>query len=258
MSQLTKCPHCEKDTPLNGAHCLHCGESLNSYPSDKQSGQSQKLSPLAITLIIIVALGGFLLLTSGLESSLPRSTSGDGSPRFATFEPQSITGTGDSVVNVEIQRVALIRIRGNDGSDHFAVWALDQNNEQVDLLVNTTDPYKGARLLNVGHTAHRLEIEARGSWDVDIVPLSEAPSMTIPGEYEGVGDTILLLDGDSPDTMFIKNNGSNSNFIVISRSETDGDLLINEIAPYEGTVVVSRDTVVLDIKAEGAWVIAAD
>jgi len=46
-----------------------------------------------------------------------------------------------------------------------------------------------------------------------------------------------------------------SNFVVWGSSSSGRDLLINEIGPYPSVIILPRDTLILEISAEGDWVI---
>ncbi len=70
--------------------------------------------------------------------------------------------------------------------------------------------------------------------------------------FEGTGDDVVYLDGDTPDLLKIDASKADSNFVIWGFGNTR-DLLVNEIAPYDGVVIVSSDTSVLVIEAEGAW-----
>src|SRR4029453_5264049 len=80
-------------------------------------------------------------------------------PAIGSF-PYTIAGTGDSVVDVSAYAddVALLEISGNASSRFFAIQAYDANNNYVELIVNTTEPYSGVRPLNFTKPTVLLEI----------------------------------------------------------------------------------------------------
>jgi len=73
--------------------------------------------------------------------------------------PIIFTGSGDNVIEIDKGvGPAIIHINGNATSRHFAVQNVDNSNQTIDLLVNTTDPYDGYRPLDFrssDHTASR-------------------------------------------------------------------------------------------------------
>lgn len=176
-------------------------------------------------------------------------------PPTTTPEPIIFTGTGDSIVDfVNPFQLAIVHITGNGQSHHFAVKNYNSNGETIDLLVNTTDPYDGIRPLdfrNDEHTA-RFEVNATGEWKIEVLPISSARVMAVPGIIEGQGDEVILLKGAKPDLAKIKGNSESRHFAVHAYGNFS-DLLVNTTDPYDGTVIVNEDVVVLEITATGIW-----
>lgn len=169
---------------------------------------------------------------------------------YGTFEPVTVTGTGDGVVPVPAA-VGVVTA-SHDGSRNFAITALNVNNESTgDLLVNTIGPYSGTTAfgLSAFTDATNLQVTADGNWSITIVPIAAAPPMTLPAT--GAGDAVLLYDG-GPATWAITHDGS-SNIAVIAHGGLFPDLLVNEIGPYSGTVPVSAGPSVVILKADGGW-----
>ncbi len=77
----------------------------------------------------------------------------------------------------------------------------------------------------------------------------------MPGEYEGTGDTVLILHGGKPDIAHIAGNKEGRHFHVWAYGTEDIDLLVNTSDPYVGTVLMPPSTVILEIGAEGEWLI---
>lgn len=174
-----------------------------------------------------------------------------------TPEPVVLTGTGDSVIDfINPFEMGVIHITGNASGRFFAVKAYTDDG-QYDLLVNTGDPYDGFRPLDFGrkHTT-RFEVMATGDWKIELLPITSAHLMVIPGEISGKGDdVILLLRGNfTPDLAKITGNASSRFFAVKSYGQST-DLLVNTGDPYEGTVVLSSDVIVLEVMASDSWTI---
>jgi hypothetical protein len=175
-----------------------------------------------------------------------------------TPEPIVLEGAGDSVVSVEKWGgPAIAYIRGNQAGGHFAVTSLDINNEVLDLLVNTVDPYEGARPIDFeGEQTTRFEVQASGDWRIEIRPVSMGHALVVPGSAEGSGDEVLVLLAleVTPDTAIIQGNEAGSHFAVIGYGDQGWpDLLVNTVDPYAGTVAVEGGTTVLAIQAVGGW-----
>lgn len=172
-----------------------------------------------------------------------------------TLAPIILQGTGDSVVDVQKPDIAMVARIVYNGGSNFAVWNVDANGNDIDLLVNTIGAYQGVvpiDFLQSEYTA-RFKITASGAWQIELLSLASARRETIPGTFQGTGDDVIYLDGATPDLLTANATGS-SNFIVWEYG-TARDLLINEIAPYTGTVAMSRNTVLIVVNATGPWAI---
>jgi hypothetical protein len=147
----------------------------------------------------------------------------------------------------------LVYVRGNAESRHFAVESFDASGQQLDLLVNTTDPYEGVVPLDFrsGEQTTRLQVTASGEWYIEIRPLSSARRVSIPGTISGNGDDVFIIDGD-PDVAHIRGNAAGRHFAVLGYGSRSS-LLVNTTEPYDGRVILAADTVVIEVNAEGGW-----
>ena len=183
-------------------------------------------------------------------------------------EPVTLTGTGDSVVDVGDWECVpgLVHIVGNAGSDHFAVKNFDVDGEKLELLVNTTDPYDGVRPLDWmdDECTTRFQVKGGGDWSITLLPL--APILEVkrhwiglPGTYKGEGDDVIILTGATnvPDLANISGNEGKYHFAVLAWTAKRGSdqLLINTVDPYEGTVILDPTTFAIEVRAVGAWTV---
>jgi hypothetical protein len=76
--------------------------------------------------------------------------------------PGTREGEGDDVIFLR-GKPSTATISGNEGARYFAVVAWG---DWADLVVNTTDPYKGTVMLDKSTVA--LEIKATGAWSVEV------------------------------------------------------------------------------------------
>lgn len=175
-----------------------------------------------------------------------------------TQAPIVLTGSGDQIVDVDLPDgfVGLVHIIGNAGGRFFAVSNLDANNDQIDLLVNTGDPYDGLRPLDFRDDERtvRFQVQAVGEWTIEILPLSSIKFVEVPGSISGKGDFVFALTGKDPDTAKIVGNAEGRYFAVLGYSGSV-DLLVNTGDPYDGTVLLDGDTVIIEIQAVGEWTI---
>ncbi len=175
-------------------------------------------------------------------------------------EPLVISGTGDSVVDIDWpDRIGLMRVKGNASGRYFGIVPYDENGNRISSIVNTADPYEGLRPFNFdGDNATRLEISASGEWSIEIIPISEANKILLPGTYTGRGDDVIILTGGIPDLAIITGNAESRYFGVIPYTENGNRLssIVNTADPYEGTVIIPRDAIFLEIISEGDWVVS--
>lgn len=171
-------------------------------------------------------------------------------------EPIILTGTGDSVVDVEKWSGPGIARIAHQGGGNFAVINHGTNGERIDLLVNVIGNYQGTLPLDFLDSEHtgRFEITAGGSWEIQVLPLASVRTEPIPGIIQGVGDDVIALDGPGlPDLLKADASGGSGNFAIWTYGLDGRDLVVNEIAPYSGTVLIDSGTYVLVISATGPW-----
>lgn len=177
-------------------------------------------------------------------------------------EVQTYSGTGDSVVDVETHvGPAIVHVVGNASGRYFAVENYGPNNTKMDLLVNTTAPYDGYHPLDWrdDEETTRFSVEAVGQWTIEIIPFAPIPEVgehviEVPGTYEGKGDDVIILAGETPDLAKISGNNGDRYFSV--EGYTDGyDLLVNTTEPYDGIVLLNPDTWAFEVTASGPWTI---
>lgn len=165
--------------------------------------------------------------------------------------PVVLSGVGDNVVDLDWPYgVAIVEIIGNPSSRHFAVTSYTKDNEYIDLLVNTTEPYYGIRMIDLleEDTVARFEINATGEWQITIKSFLEVKRIDVPGEYSSIGDDVFIVTGDGCNTARIKGNASSSHFAVIAYSYSEGrSLLVNTTDPYVGTVLCPDETLIFEI-----------
>ena len=177
-----------------------------------------------------------------------------------TPTPIVITGNGDSLVDIEKgDEPAVVHIIGNSSSRHFSVVNYDAGGDQIDLLVNTTDPYEGIRPLDFRTDEHTagFEVTAVGEWTIEVLTLSSIKRLSVPGTIEGIGDDVVALIGGTPDRATISGNTASRHFGVFGYG-SGIDLLVNTTDPYEGTVRLDSDTLIIEVQAVGEWSVTTE
>lgn len=143
------------------------------------------------------------------------------------------------------------------GARNFAVTSYGADGERIDLLVNVIGAYDGkvpVDWLDDEHTT-RLEIESSGDWTITLLPLARIRVEEIPGRITGTGDDVIFLRGGNIDLVTIDASKAKSNFAIWTWGDTGRDLLVNEIAPYTGTSIAESGMYILQMQAEGPWVL---
>jgi hypothetical protein len=183
------------------------------------------------------------------ETPLPTATS--------TPPPQPIvlTGSGDSVVDVKKWNGPAILKATHTGGGNFIVLNYASSGDKIDLLINTIGNYAGTLPLDFldSQRTARLEITAGGQWELTIFPIQNARRETVPSSIQGTGDDVVVLTDAAPDLLKINATQAEGNFILMTYGTKGRDLLVNEIAPYSGTVMTKPGTYLLVITATGPW-----
>jgi hypothetical protein len=164
------------------------------------------------------------------------------------------SGSGDSVIPVAkpdgADSLAAATITAT-GSSNFAVWSIDSNAQQIDLLVNTIGNYSGTVLMDehAGGQTASLQITADGAWTVTIHSLKALREFT-GNAATGSGDDVIVYRG-AAGAADITNTGS-SNFAVWTYGD-DSDLVVNEIGNYTGTDLWQAGPSVVQVTSDGNW-----
>jgi hypothetical protein len=193
-------------------------------------------------------------------ASLPTATEAPTQPPLPTEtftpEPQPIkfTGTGSKVIDINKWPGVALAQASYDGGDNFIVEQFDASNNNIGILFNGLYNYHGTKLLDEreGESTSRLQVKTTGAWTIEILPLTSAPVINAPGTLDGQDDAVLLVTG-TPDLLKYK-VGGDSNFIVYAMDKTGANhIAVNEIAPIEGSSILSPQTILLVVNGTGKW-----
>jgi hypothetical protein len=192
-------------------------------------------------------------------TSTPTKTPLPSKTPTATANPFLYEGRGDQVVDItkpDPSGPGIMKI-SYSGGGNFVVENYDDQGNQIELLVNVIGSYKGTVPLDFleNESTTRLQITSSGNWTIEILPMTEVRQETIPGQIAGVGDDVVYLNGTNPDLLKVDASSARDNFVVWSYG-SNRNLLVNQIAPYTGTVILPNDTTILVIQATGKWSLA--
>ena len=227
------------------AGCTASSNDLATTTSGSIEGAPSTVSSTTTTVATTTA-------PAPTTTTLPPTTTTTEPPGW---EPVVVEGSGDDVVAFSVP--------GNDpsvlelthsGTSNFVATSYTADNERIDLLVNVIGSYSGRVPINflVGEDIAFIEISADGGWTLTATALAEEPLTTQPAN--GEGDDVLIMSISSP-IMDVSHDGD-SNFILVSWTTTDRDLLVNEIGLYDGTVRVATGTVIFVVSSEGSWTLS--
>ncbi len=268
------CKNCGRD--YNGNFCPECGTPADGYSNDPPIHQRPvppvnthsraRSCSLGCALFLSIVLGIFIIVgvitrpsdpdtsTSNLSAVSQTNASSPTPTPFVVSAPVKYSGSGDDVITIDpLPEGYVFAISGNSASRHFAVTAYDAEGNQLDLLVNTTDPYSGITA-DRHQNAATLEIKAHGNWVVEMRSIYTLPVM-FPGEtYSGSGDFILVA-ANPGSTAMITGNPDSHHFAVIGVGHGVYDLLVNTTDVYSGTVKLNPNTSGFIVTAVGDWTI---
>lgn len=169
---------------------------------------------------------------------------------------QEFSGKGDDVVRfADFQSQAVAITLTHSGSRNFAVWSVDDQGENIDLLVNDIGSYSGAVPLNFvqGEEPAGLAITASGSWTATTVSVTKLPAWDGGSTYSGEGDAVVnvmgAVEGLTPVTI---TNSGERNFVVIAWGDRR-ELLVNGIGNYSGKQLLPNGTLLLEVTSSGKW-----
>ena len=181
-------------------------------------------------------------------------------PPTPTPEPIILSGTGDSLVDIEKSvGPGLVHITGNAGGRHFAVKNYDSADQDIDLLVNTTDPYDGIRPLDFMENEHTFgfAVSATGEWTIEVMPLAMIELVTSSGKIDGNGDYVFAIEGDAKRAK-ITGNADGRHFAIFGYGTSGKDMLINTTESYDGEIRLSSGTFIIEVIAHGEWSISLE
>lgn len=240
---------------------VHEGIPESLEPKSKPKSERSQASPIQIISVVIVLLlcimFGSIFSNGGSSSSTSSAVQVRATQRPTTrpiaqptASPIRLRGRGDDVISVRKPDEPMIAIIKHTGDSNIIVTAWDGSMRQG--LVNEIGNYNGTVALDFdGQHTDEIEVQADGSWTIDIQALSSAPA--IYGSKSGTGDAVLIV-GSLSSPVDVSHTGD-SNFIVTAwGSFRDG--MVNEIGNYSGTVRLPNDALILEIIADGRWSIS--
>ena len=193
--------------------------------------------------------------SSGSDSGEEGAAAGS-PPPWPTPTQATLSGSGADFIVLDdpLEGAFAVRVEGNADGRYFGVRTVDAAGERLDGLVNTTDPYDGTRPIGLdGEVAYGFEIDAQGSWTIEILSLADMPLVTNGESFNGSGDTVLQVSTSGLTTAQIVGNSESRYFGVRAWTDDGRDGLVNTTDPYDGRVRIPNGAVLIEVEAIGEW-----
>lgn len=181
-------------------------------------------------------------------------------PEPEKIDAPSFTGSGSDVVMLDPLGEAVFYAEvTHDGTGNVALWSVDGNGQDIDLLVNEIGNYSGQVAINFSEEPSALRVEADGDWTITFHHLNEAPRWDGSDTYEATGNSLVIVDGVADGlTPVTLTHAGESNFAIWAWGESSPDLIVNEIGRYDGTTLLPDGSLVLQVDADGPWTISVE
>lgn len=198
-----------------------------------------------ILIALLIASTGCGSVTPGADVEVPEGTEEP--------EPVVYTGFGDDLIEIDLLDggCAFHITEERGGHRNVFVRGYDANGDLTRLFVSASDPYDGITLDPYQETV-TMEIEAKGFWEVELLPLMSLETISVGEAVIGKGDSIVRVLSYG-ETATIKGNADNHHLAIRSFGADWDSFLVTSADPYEGTVVLEGHPVLLEIKTVGEW-----
>ena len=170
------------------------------------------------------------------------------------FETIKKSGRGDKLVRFKIPEESLaIAKLTHTGSGNFAVWTVNADGEETDLLVNEIGRYQGKVMFDESGHSVAMSITASGNWTLTISPIQKISHWNGKETRKGTSDDVFMLTGKAADAFGAKfRHKGEGNFAVWAYGSNGADLLVNDIGSYTGEVVLDGAQII-ELTADGRW-----
>lgn len=192
------------------------------------------------------------------QNALEESKEESSEFEWPSFESVTIAGSGDDVLVLDnpLDTFSALDVTANADGRYFSIKTLGMGGDVEDLVVTSTDPFKGTVLLEGGMNSPiaGFEIKAKGEWALTLKSIQEVPKMEATAPFVASGYQLVRIDETAGlTTVHVVGNADGRYFSVKTHGSTR-DLAIMTTDPYEGVVRVNPGTSLFEVNAIGDWV----
>jgi len=177
-------------------------------------------------------------------------------PEIEDLESYSFSGSGQSVESgIEIDGGLTVIRASHSGESNFQV-SLEDDGEFSDSFINVIGDFDGAQADLIDSGEYILDVNADGSWDIEITQPRDSSGDSLPESLSGNGpDVIGPIQFDGTHIAEGSHSGESNFQVRIHPMEgrfSEG--VFNEIGEFDGETTFSFNGVGwVDINADGDW-----
>ncbi|MHC3438234.1 hypothetical protein ACYJ1Y_09040 [Natrialbaceae archaeon A-gly3] len=168
----------------------------------------------------------------------------------------SFSGSGQAVESgIDIEGGLTIIEATHDGESNFQVSLVD-GSDFDDLFVNVIGDFDGAQADLIDSGEYMLDVEADGSWEIEVRQPRAVSGDSLPKSLSGNGpDVVGPIDFSGTHVAEGSHSGSSNFQVSIYPMEGSfSELVFNEIGEFDGETTFSHDGVGwVDVNADGDW-----
>lgn len=166
---------------------------------------------------------------------------------------QSWSGTGYAILDfAPLNAPALVRVTGCAGEDSYLfINSYGIDGYFIDYVARVYHPYDGIVPLNFnGTNAKRFIVYSDDAWTIQIMPLSAAHTLNVPGTLTGNTDDVILLTGGVPEWIDILQNAYDGGFYLNAYDANANylDTIVETGGPFYGTLPVPQEAAIFKIR----------
>ncbi len=171
-------------------------------------------------------------------------------------QPQPIEYNGKGAAHITFRPwvgPAIMHITSQGDSSFKASLSMGLDLQELVNAGGSVDEYRGYEFSPNGEA--ELVIQGDQPWSVTILPVTSRyfPSLKIPGQYQGQGSAVILLDGEYGVATFDIADFHEITAWAFGPGGVGEKLAIKPPGDYQGKTVLPRSAGWLVVSARGAW-----